>query len=327
MKEIILLISFQLLVIPNIMGCGCGREEFSQKAYDSYELIFIGRLIEEDVYEKEGYQALKFEVIEILKGQTTKIITGRNTAFTCSLPFEKGQEWIIYSNPEYGMINDQFLCGLSTLLKDENGESVVGKEYYPSEQKWMNELKFLRKRKSNGNKIVSFQLVRFVPLFQATLLIMAFASSIFVSEKIKFYSPSILPASIVAASLGAIFLYFILLPEQGDFKLSLVIITLTIFLVVGNLIYKKWLRGKLNFTKSFVLCYITYLIMMGIAIPLTVTGMIPSNYHELTLYDFTITDILRFLSFGLPFSGILAFFYSDIFKRLVTKCKTYLQTK
>lgn len=320
MKKIILLIFFQVFLISTGFGCGCGREKFSQKAYDKYELIFIGRLIEDDFYQKENYQALAFEVIEVLKGQTTKIVKGRNTAENCSLSFSKGQEWIIYSIPEYGLVNDQFACGLSTLLKDEFGEAVIGQPDHLSKEKWQYELSFLKERKSKKDKLVGFQLVKMVPLLQASILIIAFAGFIIVSEKIKFYRPSILPASLVAGSIGAIFLYFIILPEQSEFKIPLMIVTLLSFLSLANLIYKRWHRGLLTYIRSFVLCYLTYIVMIAIAVPLVIYNRPPSIYGEPPTDPLSIIqDVVVFLSFGLPFSLVLALFYSDIYKRWTNK--------
>ncbi|QHT70088.1 hypothetical protein GXP67_27295 [Rhodocytophaga rosea] len=317
MKTILIFIIINLFLISTLLGCGCEREKFSQEAYEKYELIFIGRLIEDEYYNIDGYQGLAFEVIEVLKGQTTKIVKGKNTAGYCSKTFSKDQEWIIYSIPEYGSINDQYACNLSTLLKDEFGESVIGKPDQLTAQKLKYELNYLRERKSEQDKIVSFQLLSLAPLFQVSFLIIALVSSIIMGERIRFYTPSILPASIVAATFGAIFLYFIFLPEQKGFKIPLMIVTLFSFLSLANTIYLRWYKGQLTYIKSFVLCYITYILMIMIAVPLLIYNKYPldktPSIDNPTLQDIVI-PLSILLSIGLSFSIILSLFYNNLYK-------------
>ncbi len=58
MKEILLIIFFNLVLIPTLLGCGCSRPKFTQQAYDSHELIFIGKVIDNHINYKEEYQSL-----------------------------------------------------------------------------------------------------------------------------------------------------------------------------------------------------------------------------------------------------------------------------
>jgi hypothetical protein len=300
------------------LACSCSRETTTEQQYNKYSLVFIGRVLEQTSYEEDGFQWVTFEVIDILKGQTTSIVKGKNLFTTCSLIFEQGQEWVIYTNPEYGRINDQYACGHSTILKSESGEDLLGVDGNLSKQEWVDELNFLKTRKMQKDRIVSFQLVRFMPLVLYTLLIIGFISLIFISEKIKLYQPSILPSAIVAGSLGAIFLYFILVPavsEQDENIFFMAHLTVTSFLVLGNLLYKRWHKGNLTFLKSFILGYITYLIIVGVAFPLIIEHRTGFSGEKPDMLD----GIPILLPVGIPFSGIVALFFSRAFNKLFKK--------
>lgn len=317
-KRILLFILLQLAFIPKLLACSCSRGTTTEQQYNKYALIFTGRVIEINNYEENGFQWVTFEVIDILKGQTTSIVKGKNLFTSCSIIFEQGQEWIIYSNPEYGLINDQWGCGHSILLKSDSEGEILGTEGYLSKQEWEDELNFLKTRKTQKDKIVSFQLIRLMPSVQYTLLVLGFICSIFISDKIKLFKPSILPSSIVAGSLGALFLYFVLVPEvkeQDEHVFFMAHLTLLSFVVLGNLLYMRWHKGNLTFLKSFILGYITYLILVGIALPLIIEHRTDFIGNKPSMID----GIPILLPVGIPFSGVVALFFSEAFKKIFKK--------
>jgi hypothetical protein len=158
-----------------------------------------------------------------------------------------------------------------------------------------------------------------VPLFQAAFLIVAFIGSIIIGEKVKFFTPSILPASIIAATLGATFLYFTFLPEQGEFKLPLSIITILCFQSLANMIYKRWHKGQFTYLKTFVLSYLTYIFMIIITIPLLMYHKYPLSYERPFPDELPIQNIIIPLFVGIPFSIVLALFYTNIYKERKSK--------
>jgi len=158
---IILLIIFSF----KSFGCSCGYEKITQKDYDNYKLIFIGTIVEVQDCNKQGYQQFAFEVAKVFKGQTTRIVEGlNNCGGSCNYLYKKGQEWLIYSNPEYGRINDQYACINSIRIKSSENEYLIGSPYHISTQIWNEELDFLKARISSEQKIVSFQFVQMIPI-------------------------------------------------------------------------------------------------------------------------------------------------------------------
>lgn len=317
-KEIILFIALQLIFIIKGVACSCDRKEITQERYNYYSLIFIGRVLEETTYDDENFQWVEFEVIEVLKGQTTKITKGKNLFTTCSFTFVPGHEWIIYSNPHYGLINDQYACGQSTLLKFESRRDISGDDGYISRQEWTEELNFLKLRKNQKDRMVSFHLIRFMPVLQYMLLIIGFVFLFFISEKIALFSPSILPSAIIAGSIGAVFLYFVLVPSVSDHDENAFImmhLTFASFVILANLLYGKWYKCKLTYLKSFILSYITYLIIIGVAFTLIFEYRVSWVKTQPMLGQV----ILWFLPVGIPFSGIIALFFSEAFRKLLNK--------
>ncbi|MDO1449304.1 hypothetical protein Q0590_23720 [Rhodocytophaga aerolata] len=103
--------------------------------------------------------------------------------------------------------------------------------------------------------------------------------------------------------------------EQDEHVFFMVDFTVLSFVLLGNLLYKRWHKGNLTFLKSFILGYITYLILVGIALPLVIEHITSfvGNKHSV------IDGIPIVIPIGIPFSGIVALFFSVPFKKIFNK--------
>ena len=171
MKKL-LFIFFLLLNTYKSYSCSCGHKKITQEEYDNYSLIFIGEIIEVEDCDNKGYQEFTFKIEQILKGQTTKFVSGfNNCGGVCNNLYKRGQKWLIYSNPEYGLINDQYACNPSIIIALEENKVLIGPDYYVSKQDWEFEINFLQNRINKDVKIVNFQFIKIIPLLKQIFIL------------------------------------------------------------------------------------------------------------------------------------------------------------
>ena len=171
MKKLLVLF-FTLFNIYNSFSCSCSHKTITQQEYDKYSLIFIGKITKVEDCDSEGYQEFTFEVEQIFKGQTTKFVSGfNNCGGTCNYLYNLNQKWLVYSNPEYGLINDQYACNPSIAIANKENEILIGKDYNISDKEWNFEVDFLQSRITKDVKIVNFQFEKFVPLLRNILIV------------------------------------------------------------------------------------------------------------------------------------------------------------
>jgi hypothetical protein len=98
-KKLLLLLSFLILnsQFSILKACQCPPTSLTLEECAKYELIFRGRIISTTVCENNKGSAV-FEISELYKGASTKTITVHFDCNTpCTLQFNAGEQWIIYT--------------------------------------------------------------------------------------------------------------------------------------------------------------------------------------------------------------------------------------
>lgn len=312
----LLIIFFTLLNIYSTFGCSCIHKKITQKEYDKYSLIFIGEIVEVEDCDNKGYQEFTFEIEKIYKGQTTKFISGfNNCGGVCNYSYKLGQKWLVYSNPEYGLVNDQYACNPSIVIALEENEVLIGKDYNISKQDWNFEIDFLQSRITKDVKIINFQFIKIVPLLKKSFILGLIVLFFLFCFKFKL---KLLQYSIGFGIISGIFYYLLLNTDlfQKLNKYKIIIIFLVfIFLLVTNFIYLTWTKDKLNFKKSFTFSYLTYATTL-----ITTIYMIILNEHQKMEFNTSFYKIFFIvLGIGLFFSLFVALFFEKNIRMKIKK--------
>lgn len=307
------------------LACSCDYRKITQEDYDKFLLIFRGEIIEVEACNETGYQKFTFKVGKLFKGQTTRFIQGYNhCGGSCNYLYTKNQEWLIYSNPEYGLINDQNACGNSIAIRIEE-KRLIGSPYYISEKEWKHELDFLNQRLTSESKIVMFQLKKWIPSIQRVLryalFIVPFILLLFFCYKFK---NIFFPSSIIFGLLGGYIWH--LAGGFGQFLGNFATpVLLTLFfgiLALSNIFHIRIIRSELNFQKSFILNYLAYILMVIVGVYLTKTESTQNLVFNNTFYF----SCLIALSIGIPLSAFTALFFDKKIKvRFIKMIKKFLQ--
>lgn len=300
-------IFFLLLNIYTSYGCSCSHREMTQKEYDKYSLIFIGEIIEVEDCDNKGYQKFIFEIEQIFKGQTTKSISGfNNCGGICNYSYKVGQKWLVYSNPEYGLINDQHACNPSIAIALKKNEVLIGTDYNISKQNWEFEIGFLQSRVTKDVKIVNFQFVKIVPLLKNSFILGIVMLFFLLCFKFRL---RLLTYSIGLGLISGVFYYLLIstvfFPKFIEFKITHIFLVFG-FVFISNFIYLTWKKEKLDFKKSFIFNYLIYLSMM-----ITIIYMIFLNeHHKIELNTGFYKVLFIILGVGTFFSLFIATVFS-----------------
>ncbi|SNR14149.1 hypothetical protein [Tenacibaculum jejuense] len=309
MKKI-LFVCFFILQIKNAYGCSCSRDQINQEEYDKYTLIFLGKIIQVEDCDNEGYQEFTFEIEELFKGQTTTFVSGfNNCGGVCNYGYKIGQKWLVFSNPEYGLINDQHACNASLIVAHEENETLIGKDDYLSLKDWEFEITFLNSRKTKDVKIVSFQFVQVIPILKEVIILGFFFFIFFFSIKFKL---KLVLYSFGFGSIAGVSYYSVLIsnfPEPINYVLIISLIML--FLLIASAIYYIGTKEKLIFKTSLIFNFITYATFI-----ITTIFMIVLNRHQSITYNTSFfTILLMVLGVGIFFSLFVSSFV-ELFKRI-----------
>lgn len=296
-----LLFIFLLLSTYYSYSCSCNRSKITQEEYDNYSLIFIGKIIEvEDCYNK-AYRKFSFEIEQVFKGQTTKIISGFNYCRSgCGKFYKRGQKWLIYSNPEHGLIKDQDYCNQSTVITTEENEVLIGTDSYISKQDWKFEIDFLQSRITENIKIVNFQFIKIVPLLKNILILGVLILLFLLCFK---FNLRLLPYSIGFGIISGVIYYLlivsitILFQKLIEFKIIHVFFIFG-FLLKSNFIYFFWIKDKSNFIKLIIFNYLTYISF----ITTTIYMLILNKYIKLEFDTYFYEEFFFILKIGILFS-------------------------
>ena len=315
MKKLLVLF-FILLNTYNSFGCSCSHKKITQKEYDEYSLIFIGEIVEVEDCDNKGYQEFTFEIEQIFKGQATKFVSGfNNCGGVCNYSYKLGQKWLVYSNPEYGLINDQYACNSSVAIALEKNKVLIGTDYNISKQDWEFEVGFLQSRITKDVKIVNFQFIKIVPLLKKIFILGALILFFLLSYKFKL---KLLSYSIGLGIIGGL-LYYLLISLYLFQKLkSLRIIHVFVvfgFLLISNFIYLISTKSKLTFKKSFVFNYVTY-----ISFVITIIYTVITNEHQKIEFNtFHYKGFLIILGIGILFSLFVALIFESYMRLKIKK--------
>ncbi|MFD0991773.1 hypothetical protein [Tenacibaculum geojense] len=304
MKPKTIWLIFYVLLIFNFYksyGCSCSHDKITQEIYDNYSLIFIGEIIEVEDCDNLGYQKFTFQVENIFKGQTTKFISGlNNCGGVCNFLYEKGQKWLIYSNPsKYGLINDSYLCNQSIIINDQEERLLLHKDYNNTYKNNLeSEISFLKSRKTDESKIVNFQFIQLIPVLKNILILGIIILLFFLSFSLKI---KILPYSIGLGIISGLLIYNLVKNyyfTKLTGKISLQFTLMMIFILLSNLIYFLSTKENIKFKKSLLFSFYYYVS----SILTTIYILIANNYINIQYDENFYTTILFIISLGLLFS-------------------------
>ncbi|MEN7548813.1 hypothetical protein AAG747_12905 [Rapidithrix thailandica] len=313
----LLFIVLIFLFTSKSFGCGCGFERITQEDFDRYSLIFTGKLVKATACDEQGSQKFTFQIETIYKGQATRLVSGlNNCGGGCNFLFSEGQTWLVFSNPEYGYINDQHACNRSVMITSEENEFLIGKEDYVTKQEWEFEIDFLQSRITEDAKIVNFQFERLIPLLKKGI---AFCIVILFFILCFWFKQWLLPYGILLGLINGYFLNLVVHLDllQGLNKFGILGFTPIIsgLLIASNIIYQFLVKELLNFKKSFILNYIIFLFMI-----ITHGSIMYLNRPEILQFNAGFYDFcLTILGTGLLFSAFVALFFKKNRSKLKIK--------
>ncbi len=302
MKKTILILIILLLISSNAIACSCGYDKITQDEYDNYSLIFIGEIIEVEDCDNWGYQEFSFKIERLFKGQTTEIVSGfNNCGGICNSPYKLGEKWLVYSNPNYGLINDQHACNQSTRIALKN-KVLIDTDYNISKQDWDFEIDFLENRITNNVMIVNFQFIKFVPLLRNIFILVMLFLFLLICYK---FNLKLLGFSVCIGVISG-FLYYLFISSDlflqlKDYRIINVFIILGVLFVSSFLGFRKR-KDKYGFKELFYFNYLIYITTV-----ITCLYIIVLNEYQKIEYPPHFYKILFFILIaGIMFSVFVA---------------------
>lgn len=299
-------IFFLSLTIYKSYSCSCAHDKITQEIYSNYSLIFTGEIVEVEDCDNLGYQKFTFEIEQIFKGQTTKLISGyNNCGGVCNFLYEKRQKWLVYSNPnKYGLINDSDACNQSIIIHRSENKWLSGKDYVNYKKNLNFEIDFLKSRKTKNSEIINFQFKQYIPFLKNIFILGVILSIFLLCFKLNIKT---LPYSVGLGIINGILYYTLvknfLFPKLMDYR-TIHILLIFSFILISTFIYFISTKEKLRLKKLIIYSYCSY-----ISTVITTIYVIFTNNHQEVEYNVNFYKALLFLiGIGILFSLFVTIF-------------------